>query len=154
MLNNKIETQIKQVNPTSSEAIKLTVELFNELEEIYGKGRIEDFTSENEEFIYFILVYYNSETIGCGSLRHFREETAEIKRMYVKKEFRCNGISKLILTDLENTAKEKNYKRIVLETGIRQPEAVNLYQKYMYKRINCYGRYADDPESICFQKYI
>ncbi|OGU75829.1 MAG: hypothetical protein A2V93_02495 [Ignavibacteria bacterium RBG_16_34_14] len=145
---------IKQVNPTSSEALILTAELFNELEEVYGKGRIEDFTSENEEFIYFILVYHNTETIGCGALKHFGDETAEIKRMFVKKEFRGFGISKLILNDLENVAKERKYKRIVLETGVRQPEAVRLYEKYKYKRMKCYGRYANDSESICFEKYI
>ncbi len=154
MLNNKIETIIKQVNPTSPKALNLTMELFNELEEIYGKGKIEDFTSENEEFIYFILVYYNVETIGCGALKHFGEETAEIKRMYVKKEHRGMGISKQILSNLEETAKERNNKRIVLETGIRQPEAVKLYEKYRYKRMKCYGRYVVDPESICFHKYL
>ncbi|MDO8549274.1 MAG: GNAT family N-acetyltransferase [Ignavibacteria bacterium] len=154
MLNDKIEIIIKQVNPTSQKALTLTMKLFNELELIYGKGKIEDFTSEKGEFIYFILVYHNFETIGCGALKHFGKETAEIKRMYVNKEFRGRGISKLILTNLEETAKEKKYKRIVLETGIRQPEAVHLYEKYGYKRMNCYGRYTNDPESICFQKYV
>ena len=149
-----MEVTIKEVSPLSPDAISLTLELFNELEEIYGKENIEDFTGENEEFIYFILAYKDDKTIACGALKHFAGDTGEIKRMYVRKEFRGKGISKLILSDLEKRAIEKSYKRIVLETGLKQPEAIGLYEKNDYKRIDCYGRYADNTESICFQKNL
>jgi len=119
----ELNYKIKTVDAISPEAIKLSQELFIELEEIYGKGKIEDFMDE-------------------------------IKRMYVKKEARGKGLSKLILLDLESKAKEMNYKRIVLETGVRQPEAINLYEKFGYKRMKCYGRFADDPESVCYEKTI
>ncbi|MGE5804637.1 MAG: hypothetical protein ACM34M_02520 [Ignavibacteria bacterium] len=42
----------------------------------------------------------------------------------------------------------------ILETGIRQPEAMNLYEKWRYTKIEFYGNYADDPESICYEKKI
>ncbi len=64
------------------------------------------------------------------------------------------GLSKLILRQLEDYAKELNYTRLILETGIKQPEAISLYQKFGYNPLRCYGRHANDPDSRCFEKTI
>jgi GNAT superfamily N-acetyltransferase len=123
------------------------------LELIYGKGTIENFIDENEEMLLFIIAQDESEnTIACGALKHFNSVAVEIKRMYTKQEFRGKGISKKILMELEDHAKLLGYKRIILETGIKQPEAMNLYSKSGYNPLKCYGKHANDPDSRCFEK--
>ncbi len=150
-----INFYLKHADSLSPDALVLTKELHIELEELYGKGRIEEFEEENKSFLYFIIFSdENDNPAGCGALKYFDPFTIEIKRMFVKKIFRGKGLSKLILHELEKKAKEMNYGRIVLETGVRQPEAVNLYEKSGYRRIEPYGKFADDPESLCYEKKL
>jgi putative acetyltransferase len=150
-----MEVLLEEVKPQSEEAINLTAKLFNELEEIYGKGKIEDFIDENKDFLKFYVAKTKKGAIAaCGGLKKFDAGSAEIKRMYVEKEFRGEGISKVILDKMEEVAANLNYKRVVLKTGIRQPEAVNLYKRAGYVKIQCFGEHIKDEESICFEKNL
>ena len=147
--------KIKTASANSSEIKFLTNDLHNDLELIYGKGLIEDFTEENSQMVVFYVAYDDNENaVACGALKHFDDSTAEIKRMYVRPDYRGRGISKSILSELEDKAIELNYNRLVLETGLKQPEAMNLYTKFGYRPLKCYGRHADDPDSRCFEKMI
>jgi putative acetyltransferase len=145
--------KIKKTTAASPEVNSLSDELHKYLEAIYGNGIIEDFIDENELMLIFYIAYDEKGTaISCGALKHFDDSTAEIKRMYVKPQFRGRGISKLILKQLESYAEELNYQRLVLETGLKQPEAMSLYSKFGYKPLKCYGRHSNDPDSRCFEK--
>lgn len=104
--------------------------------------------------IFFVCKDENNDAVACGALKHFDNKTAEIKRMYVEDSYRGKGISKLILNRLEETAINMNYKRIILETGLKQPEAMNLYEKSGFTKIKSYGRYKDEPDSVCYEKMI
>jgi len=147
--------KIKKASAASPEVKSLSNELHKELEIIYGDGIIEDFFDENKQMLIFYLAYDERESaIACGALKHFDDSTAEIKRMYVKPQCRGRGLSKLILMQLEDYAKELNYQRLILETGLKQPEAMSLYNKFGYKPLKCYGRHTDDPDSRCFEKII
>jgi GNAT superfamily N-acetyltransferase len=146
---------LKQVSPSSKTALALTNKLFVELDSIYPKSVLENFIEENSSMkIFIIALSENNEAVATGALKHYNFETIEIKRMFVLKEFRGQGISKQILFELEKIAKELNYKRIILETGTKQPEAISLYRKYNYKEIKCYDRHASDPTSVCFEKIV
>jgi len=146
---------IKAARPQSQEVKELSDLLHNDLELIYGKGLIESFKEENEQMLIFYVAYDdNGIAVACGALKHFNESTTEIKRMYVKENFRGRGISKKILLKLEHHARELQYQRLVLETGLKQPEAMSLYSKFGYTPIKCYGRHANDPDSRCFEKLI
>lgn len=147
--------KIKPVSANSVQIKILTDELHKELELIYGKGIIEEFMDENEQMLIFYVAYDESgNAVACGALKHFNDQTAVIKRMYVKPEYRGRGLSKNILSELEDKAKELNYNRLVLETGLKQPEAMSLYTKFGYKSLKCYGKHAEDPDSRCFEKFI
>ena len=147
--------KIKPASANSVEIKILTDELHKELELIYRKGIIEEFIDENEQMLIFYVAQDESgNAAACGALKHFDDQTAEIKRMYVKSEHRGRGLSKIILSELEAKAKELNYNRLVLETGLKQPEAMSLYNKFGYKPLKCYGKHADDPDSRCFEKFI
>lgn len=139
----------------SDDIINLTTALHQDLELIYGKGKLEDFIADNSEMMVFYAVKDESnQSLACGALKHYDDSTAEIKRMYVKNEFRGLGISKLILKTLEDAAAAMGYKRIILETGLKQSAAVMLYESSGYTKIKPYGRHKDDPDSVCYEKGI
>jgi GNAT superfamily N-acetyltransferase len=64
------------------------------------------------------------------------------------------GIASKILTNLENWAEELSYKKCILETGKKQPEAIALYLKNDYTVIPNYGHYASVENSLCFEKKL
>ena len=99
-----------------------------------------------------IIASENGFHVGCGCFRPYDEDTVEIKRMYVRPEYRGRGVARELLIRLESCAKKKGYRSAVLETGRGQPEAIRLYEKSGYVRIPNYASYADMPESICFKK--
>jgi putative acetyltransferase len=101
-----------------------------------------------------IVAYKNSEAVGCGCFKKFNDGIVEIKRMYVKPQHRGQKIAAAILQELEKWAKELNNTITVLETGIRQQEAIHLYRKSGYLVIENYGAYKNMPESICMRKEI
>ncbi|OUS15448.1 GNAT family N-acetyltransferase [Nonlabens dokdonensis] len=101
---------------------------------------------------YVIVAYLNEVAVGCGALRPFDKETMEVKRMFTLVDYRGKGIASQILTELESWSLELDYKKCVLETGIRQAEAIALYEKNGYKLIPCYGPYLNVENSKCFGK--
>jgi putative acetyltransferase len=101
-----------------------------------------------------VVIYNNEEPVACGCFKQFDQQTVEIKRMFVQKEHRGKGLSKTILSELEQWAKEKNYRFSVLETSIHFTTARNLYTTNGYKIIPNYGQYAGLPESVCMQKEL
>jgi GNAT superfamily N-acetyltransferase len=79
---------------------------------------------------------------------------AEVKRMYVHPAHRGRGIGRAILSKLESLARLYGYTTMRLETGVRQPEAIHLYESAGFLRIPCYYPYSDSPLSVCYEKFI
>jgi putative acetyltransferase len=101
-----------------------------------------------------LVVFENNRAVGCGAFRTYAENTVEIKRMYVPELHRNKGIASKILAVLEACAKELGNTKCILETGIMQVEAIGLYHKNGYERIENYGNYKGVANSICFAKTI
>ena len=101
-----------------------------------------------------VLAYEGDEAVGCGAFRPYTESIAEIKRMYVRPEFRGRQIGALVLTELETWARELGYAEYVLETGRRQPAAIRLYENCGYSLIPNYDQYSGVESSICMKKQI
>lgn len=99
-----------------------------------------------------VVCYCKDMPTGCGSFKPFDATSVEIKRMFVRQESRGKGIGHLILAQLELWAKESGYNFAVLETGKKQPEAIQLYQKAGYYIIENYGQYANVENSVCMKK--
>lgn len=72
--------------------------------------------------------------------------------MYVVPERRGAGLSRRMLAALEDEARGFAYRRIRLETGFRQHEALALYRSSGFEEIPRYGPYVDDELSVCFEK--
>ena len=101
-----------------------------------------------------VVAFVENKAGGCGAFKPYSDDTAEIKRMYVKPEFRGQRIAQHILLELEAWAVESGFMATVLETGLKQPEAIRLYERSSYERIENYGQYAGVENSICMQKII
>lgn len=101
-----------------------------------------------------VVSYLNSVPVGCGAFKQLDNETAEIKRMFVLSGYRGKGIALQVLTELEKWAHDLKYTSCILETGVKQPEAIALYLKAGYKIIPNYGQYAGVKNSVCMQKTI
>ena len=102
----------------------------------------------------FVVAYAGSEAVATGGLRRADDGAMEIKRMYVRPSWRGRGLSRVVLADLEQRARDLGATRIVLETGQRQPEAIRLYETSGYARIDGFGHYACSPMSVSFGKNL
>jgi len=146
---------IKRTDSDNPDFIKLVKYLDADLAEKDGSDHA--FYSQYnkiDKIKHAVVLYKNDIAIGCGAMKEFAENTMEVKRMYTVTESRGKGIATNILRELENWAAELSYKKCVLETGKRQPEAIALYKKNGYKIISNYGQYVGIENSVCFEKAL
>ena len=101
-----------------------------------------------------VVAYKDGKPAGCGAIKAYSNDAAEVKRMYVHPDFRGQGIAKQMLDELEKWAAELGFSECILETGIRQTEAVHLYQNYGYAVTKNYGQYENIANSICMKKTL
>jgi putative acetyltransferase len=106
----------------------------------------------------FVIAYdaTSGTPIGCGAFRDMPGEppTVEVKRMYVRPDFRGRKVGRLVLRDLEARAQQRGAVRVRLETGDRQPEAVRLYESAGYRQIAQFGDYVGEPASLCYERLL
>jgi putative acetyltransferase len=102
----------------------------------------------------FVVARASSEHAGCGAFRPLSASTVEIKRMFVRQKFRRQGTAKAVLQTLEAQAKRRGYTYCVLETAIRQPEALALYRAAGYSEIEPFGPYVGSERSVCLGKAL
>jgi putative acetyltransferase len=102
----------------------------------------------------FVVALVDDKPVGCGAIQPVDDQTVELKRMYVHPAHHDNGIAGRLLAALEDLAAGSHYRVIRLETGIRQPEAVGLYESAGYRPIPAYGPYAGNPLSRCYEKLV
>ena len=147
--------QLIRTTSEHKDFVKLVGELDKELAERDGAEHT-FFAQFNkiDKIKHVVLAYENKEAIACGAIKAFDERSMEVKRMYSRKENRGKGIAGQVLNELEKWAHELGYQKCVLETGIRQPEAIRLYEKNGYTQIPNYGQYAEVTDSRCFEKKL
>lgn len=149
--------EVAPVSPTSDEAAGLIEEMTSELAGMYEHA--EDGTGDfrPEEVLpnsVFLLGSVNGEPAACGAIRPLEAGVAEVKRMFVRANFRGQGFSRQILQALESAAVRLNYKAVRLETGDRQTSAISLYETSGYRRCAPFGKYVESTQSICFEKSL
>ena len=120
-----------------------------------------DIDGEEKDFFAFynnvqldtvLVVYENSEVLGCGAFKKFDEHTAEIKRMFVHPNHRNKGIARFVLKELELWASDFGFTSFILETSPKLTSAIALYEKTGYQLIPNYGQYIGVENSICMKK--
>lgn len=144
---------IKRTNSSDIQFISLVKLLDADLKKRDGDDHSFFAQFNKIDSIKHVVVYYeNNLPIACGAIKEYEPGTMEIKRMFVIPEFRGKGIATAVLIELELWANELGYHKCILETGIKQPEAISLYKKNAYQVIPNYGQYEGISNSICFTK--
>jgi GNAT superfamily N-acetyltransferase len=103
---------------------------------------------------FFVLARDDSRSVGCGAFRPLDSHTIEIKRMFVQPGSRGRGIARSVLAALEMEARQRGFTRSILETAVRQPEAIALYRACGYSEIEAFGPYVGSARSVCFGKAL
>jgi len=101
-----------------------------------------------------VLVYVDNKPVGCGCFKKFDSETVEMKRMFVLPDMRGKQLAAKLLQELEKWAVEEGSTSAVLETGLRQVEAIRLYTLAGYVLTENYGQYIGMEDSICYWKVL
>lgn len=102
----------------------------------------------------FLAAFVAGEAVGCGAVKRMHGRYGEIKRMYVEPCARGRGVGRALIEALESTLLRCGIRLVRLETGVRQPEALALYERCGYVRIPPFGDYPDDPLSVFFEKRL
>lgn len=104
------------------------------------------------DHIEFLLGLLDGEPVACGALQPLGPGVGEVKRMYVRPEFRGRGFARQILAAIEDLAVRRGMSTLRLETAKYLPVALNLYKSSGYREIPLFGEYIGHPLSICFEK--
>lgn len=100
----------------------------------------------------FLVAHLDGEPVGCGGWRSHGDDgaVAELKRMYTVPAARGRGVARAVLAAVERSAREQGRKRIILECGDKQPEAIAMYAAAGYARIPNFGYYRESPGCLSF----
>ena len=98
-------------------------ELYGEIVKIYSKQNSVDYNIKD-----VIVIYIDEEPVACGAMKEYSDDTIELKRIFVKKSCRGQGLSKLIVKELEDLGRDNRFEFAVLQTGRKQIEAIRLYE--------------------------
>jgi GNAT superfamily N-acetyltransferase len=142
--------------PNSADAIALITELEAHLEPLYPVTSRHGYSVEKliAQAVAFFVLRDNDNPAACGGIQLFGTAYGEIKRMYVRPQYRGLGFGKLLLDHLADYARAHGVGLLRLETGIHQAAAISLYERMGFQRIPPFGTYVEDPLSVFFEKRI
>ena len=109
---------------------------------------------DREDVLFLVAREPHGPALGCGAIVLQGQQAAELKRMFVAATARRRGVAARILTELEVLAREHGVTVLRLETGVSQPEAIALYERFGFRHRGPFGNYEEDPLSIFMQKTL
>ena len=140
---------IGRERPDSAEAVMLITELEQYLDPLYPKWNQFGLSPAQlvREGVAFFILRVDGMPAGCGGLKRY-EGYGELKRMYVRPEYRGRGLGKRLLEHLEKYALESGMAVIRIETGVYQQEAMGLYERMGYQPIPPFEPYAHSTATL------
>ena len=151
-----MEAAITTERPDTADARALIEELEAHLATLYPRESRHGYSVEKlmAQGVAFFLVHDNGTPVCCGGIQLFGTDYGELKRMYVRPQFRGLGFAKLMLDHLADYARSRGVRLLRLETGIHQHAAIGLYERAGFQSIPPFGAYRDDPLSKFYEKRI
>ena len=96
-----------------------------------------------EEFVApmgrFLIAYRGNRPVACGGIKCLDDTTGEVKRLYVVPDARGRGVGRHLLRALEDAAVDLGRRRVRLDTGDQQPDALALFRAAGYREIPDYN---------------
>ncbi|WP_213455225.1 GNAT family N-acetyltransferase [Rhizomonospora bruguierae] len=104
----------------------------------------------------FLVAFLDGAPVGCAAWRSHGDggTAAELKRMYTAPPVRGRGVARALLAAIEESARRRGRKRLILETGYAQPEAIRLYETSGYEPCENFGYYRDYPGVRSFARTL
>ena len=102
----------------------------------------------------FLLARRAGAALGCVALVPLARGAAEVKRLYVRPAARGAGIARALLAALEARARAHGWQRLLLETGVHQPDANALYERAGFTLCGPFAAYREDPLSRYYEKRL
>jgi GNAT superfamily N-acetyltransferase len=125
-----------------------------EPDEVFAARRMALEVDPRDVLVTLLTIGRDGIPLAHAALRDLGGEW-EVKRLFVEDKARGRGIGRRIMSDLESRARERGAKRLILQTGDRQPDAVTLYLRMGYQRIEIYEPYVTTfAFSLCFEKKL
>jgi GNAT superfamily N-acetyltransferase len=148
MIDGAVLHPVEATDPT---LVALTTAQQAELAALYGEDQ--PLVTPHPDTT-FILLLVDNTPVGCIGLQPVTAEVGEIKRLYVEPSSRGWGLSRLLLTAVENQAVTQGLTTLRLETGTEQHAAIALYTGNGYHPIPAYPPFEHEPASLCFAKQL
>lgn len=147
---------IKKVSPQHPQAQALISKLDAYLNGLYPAERnyLDSVDELSKAHVLFVGAFDEEALVGCGAVKIMEGGYGEIKRVFVRPDYRGQGISRRIMDYLEQHLVERGIPLARLETGIHQTEAIGLYRKIGYVTCGSFGDYRDDPLSLFMEKRL
>lgn len=154
--------EIRKTRYDDPDSVKLNDLVQLEYVQRYGDGDLTHMDAahfEPPQGVYLLVYDDDGSAVASGGWRAqdaspegFGDGDAEIKRMFVVPQARGRGLARAVLAELEASAAAAGRTRMVLETGLKQPEAIALYESCGYLPVAKFGYYRHDELSICLAK--
>jgi len=108
----------------------------------------------NKPNVLFIGCRIDGQLVASGAAKLMDDDNsyAEIKRVFVRVEYRGRGLSGMLMNYLETALSQRGVSLFRLETGVLQPQALSLYRKLGYHQRGPFGAYHADPLSVFMEK--
>lgn len=97
------------------------------------------------------LAFYNGVLAGCIGLRKIDSENCEMKRLYVKPQFRGKKIASFLVKHIIEEARKIGYKHILLDTLPFLETAIIMYKNYGFYEIESYNN--SPMDNLIYLKY-
>jgi len=98
-----------------------------------------------------VIVLDGDKAAGCVGIKKFSDEICELKRMYVRPEYRNCGLGRQLSEMMIEKAREIGYKYMYLDTMPGLVNAVRMYEKIGFYRIEKY--YPNPVENMIYLCY-
>jgi putative acetyltransferase len=150
------ELSVRKEDPRQADVAALVQDLDQYLVALYPpeSNHLLDLDELAEPEVTFLVGRVDGHAAACGAYRTFAPTTAEIKRMWVATHHRGQGLGRKMLEAIEEHARAAGIKRLKLETGIHQEEAIGLYRAAGYAPCRPFADYKPDPLSLFMTKSI
>ena len=85
------------------------------------------------------LLYYDKELAGCVGLRKIDAENCEMKRLYIRQKYRGKNLGNILVKKIITEAREIGYSHMLLDTLPFLKNAIRLYEKFGFYKIESYN---------------
>ncbi len=146
---------IKPVDPSQPEVYPLIDQLDEYQSSLYPpeSNHLDSIDALSRSNVFFLAAFIDSAICGIGSVKLIKDY-GEIKRVYVPNNHRGKGIAIALMAELEDHLIKHAIPFARLETGIHQTEAIGLYERLGYYRIEPFGDYKEDSLSVFMEKKL